>query len=324
MRGLVCRELGPADRLAIIDMPDPEAGPGEVVIEVKAAGLNFLDTLVIEGKYQSKPDLPFVPGGEAAGFIAAVGDGVSGLTPGMRVMALGQFGAFADKWTVPAVAVLPMPEGLNFETAAGFGLAYGTSHYALKQRADLQPGETLLVLGAAGGVGSAAVQIGKAMGARVIAAASTDEKLGFAAACGADDGINYVTENLRERVKALTHGRGVDVIYDPVGGVLTEQAFRSIAWNGRLLVIGFASGTIPQLPLNLTLLKGASVVGVFWGNWIMRDPAASARNFGELFNMLADGTLHPAVTDVYPLADYVQAFGALTGRSATGKVVFRL
>lgn len=322
MRALICRELGPAENLAVIDVPEPTPGHGEVVIDVKAAGLNFLDTLVIEGKYQAKPDLPFTPGGEAAGVVSSVGDDVSGLVPGMRVMALGQFGAFAQKWAVPAPAVLRMPEGLDFETAAGFGLAYGTSYYALNQRAGLQAGETLLVLGAAGGVGSAAVQLGKAMGARVIAAASTDEKLAFAATCGADERINYVSEDLRERVKSLTAGQGVDVVYDPVGGELTEQAFRSIAWNGRLLVIGFASGTIPQLPLNLTLLKGASVVGVFWGSWIMRDPAASAANFDELFTMLAEEKLRPSVSDVFPLEGYEEAFGALSERTATGKVVF--
>ncbi len=324
MRALLCRELGPADRLALVDLPDPEPGAGEVVVDVHAAGLNFLDTLVIEGKYQAKPELPFVPGGEAAGIIAAVGDGVTGFAPGSRVMALGQFGAFAEKWAVPAAAVLPMPDGMDFETAAGFGLTYGTSYYALKQRGELQPGETLLVLGAAGGVGSAAVQIGKAMGARVIAAASTDDKLGVAAACGADDAINYTRDDLRIRVKELTGGRGVDVVYDPVGGDLTEAALRSLAWNGRLLVIGFASGVIPKLAANLALLKGASVVGVFWGNWIMRDPGASASNFADLFAMASEGKLRPVVTDVFPIEAYVRAFGALTGRTATGKVVFRL
>ncbi|NIA25801.1 MAG: zinc-binding dehydrogenase [Gammaproteobacteria bacterium] len=324
MRALVCRELGPADKLAICDMEDPRPGPGEVVIDVKAAGLNFLDTLVIQGKYQVQPDLPFIPGGEAAGVIAEVGDGVSSPVVGDPVMAIGQIGAFAQRWSVPAAAVLPIPEGLEFQVAAGFGLTYGTSYYALKQRAGLQPGETVLVLGAAGGVGSAAVQIGKAMGARVIAGASTDEKLAFAAEMGADEGVNYVNENLRDRIKALTQGRGVDVVYDPVGGELTEQALRSTAWNGRLLVIGFASGAIPRLQLNLTLLKGVAVIGVFWGSWIARDPVSSAENFRELFAMLADGTLHPGVTDVYPFEEYGGAFGALSGRTAKGKVVLTL
>ena len=324
MRAVVCSELGPVEGLSIGEMPDPVPGPGELVIDVQAAALNFPDTLIIEGKYQYQPDLPFVPGGEAAGLVAAIGDGVDRFAIGDPVVAMGGAGAFAEKWKVEAATTMPKPEQLSFEEAAAFGLTYGTSYYALKQRANLQEGETLLVLGAAGGVGSSAVEIGKAMGARVIAAASTDEKLGFAAAMGADEGINYSTEDLRGRLKEITGGRGVDVVYDPVGGELSELSLRSTAWNGRFLVIGFASGTIPEIPLNLMLLKGVAVVGVFWGSWTAKDPAASMQNFGELFKMVAEGRLHPRVTDVYPLEDYQAAFRALTGRAAKGKVVITI
>jgi NADPH2:quinone reductase len=302
-------------------MPDPVPGPGDVVIDVQAAALNFPDTLIIEGKYQFQPDLPFVPGGEAAGLVSAVGDTVDRFAVGDPVVAMGVSGAFSEKWKVEASTTMLKPEHLSFVEAAAFGLTYGTSYYALKQRAKLEPGETLLVLGAAGGVGSSAVEIGKAMGARVIAAASTDEKLAFATGMGADESINYSTENLRDRIKEITGGRGVDVVYDPVGGELSELALRSTAWDGRFLVIGFASGAIPEIPLNLMLLKGVSLVGVFWGSWTAKDPAASLRNFGELFAMVAEGKLHPRVTDVYPLEEYEAAFDALTGRRATGKVV---
>ena len=324
MRAVVCSELGPAGNLSLQEVPDPVAEPGEVVIDVQAAALNFPDTLVIEGKYQFQPELPFIPGGEAAGLVSAIGDGVADVEVGSPVISMGLAGAFAEKWGVPAASLMPKPEKLSFEEAAAFGLTYGTSYYALKQRANLQPGETLLVLGAAGGVGSSAVEIGKAMGARVIAAASTDEKLAFAADMGADEGINYTTEDLRERIKELTSGAGVDVVYDPVGGDLSQPALRSTAWNGRFLVIGFAAGTIPEIPLNLMLLKGVSVVGVFWGSWSGRDPAASMQNFGELFAMVEEGELHPRVTDVYPLEEYEAAFDALTGRRARGKVVLTI
>ncbi len=321
MRAVVCSELGPASRLSLEELPDPVAGPGEVVMDVRAAALNFPDTLVIEGKYQMQPELPFIPGGEAAGVVVAAGEGVSGFPPGTPVMSMGLVGAFAEQWKVPAQSLMPKPGRLTFEEAAAFGLTYGTSYYALKQRANLQPGETLLVLGAAGGVGSSAVEIGKAMGATVIAAASSDEKLAFAAGMGADEGINYAVEDLRSRIKEITGGAGVDVVYDPVGGDLSEPALRSTAWNGRFLVIGFAAGDIPAIPLNLMLLKGVSVVGVFWGSWASRDPGASMENFSELFEMVDEGKLHPRVTDVFPLEDYEAAFDALTGRKARGKVV---
>jgi NADPH2:quinone reductase len=324
MRALVCSELGPAERLSVREVPDPEPGPGELVLDVRAAGLNFPDTLIIEGKYQFRPDLPFIPGGEASGVVSAVGREVRGVKVGDEVVAMAVSGAFAEKWVVDANTVMAKPPSLEHRVAAGFGLTYGTSYYALQQRAKLQPGETLLVLGAAGGVGSSAVDIGKAMGARVIAAASTDEKLAYAAELGADEGVNYSTEDFRERIRELTEGGGVDVVYDPVGGDLSEPALRSMAWNGRFLVVGFATGSIPEIPLNLPLLKGVSVVGVFWGAWTKRDPAASAANFAELFSMLDSGELHPQVSAVYPLEGYVEAFGALTGRKARGKVVLEI
>ena len=324
MRAVVCSELGPADRLSVQELPDPQPGPGEIVIDVKAAGLNFPDTLIIQGRYQFRPDLPFVPGGEASGVVSVVGAGVDRFAVGDEVVAMGVSGAFAEKWVVEASSVMPKPPSMEHRVAAGFGLTYGTSFYALKQRAELQAGESLLVLGAAGGVGSAAVELGAAMGAQVIAAASTDEKLEYAAGLGAGTGINSLTEDFRERLKEVTNGRGVDVVYDPVGGELSEQALRSMAWNGRFLVIGFAAGAIQEIPLNLPLLKSVSITGVFWGAWTKRDPAASSANFAELFSMVGSGVLQPRVSAVHPLDGYVEAFGALTGRRAMGKVVFEI
>ena len=323
MRALVCPELGPVDRLEIRDLPDPEPGPGEVVVDVRAAALNFPDTLIIEGKYQFRPDPPFSPGGEAAGVISAVGPGVDAPV-GMPVVAMGTAGAFAEKWLVPARMTLPKPDSMSFEEAAGFTMTYGTSYYALKQRAALAQGETLLVLGAAGGVGSAAIELGKAMGATVIAAASTDEKLDFARSLGADEVVNYAASDLRSALKELTGGTGPDVVYDPVGGELAEPAFRSIAWGGRYLVIGFAAGDIPSLPLNLPLLKGASIVGVFWGRWMIDHPGEAAPNVRELYAMANAGEISPRISAVYDLDDYPAAFAALTNRTARGKVVLRL
>lgn len=320
MKAVVCHELGPADRLRLEEVPAPEPGPGEVVVDVRAAALNFPDTLIIEGKYQFRPDLPFVPGAEASGIVAEVGAEVDGVAVGDRVAAVGVSGAFAERWSVPATSLIPVPDELSFEEAAGFGLTYGTSYYALKQRAGLQAGETLLVLGAAGGVGAAAVEIGAALGAHVIAAASTEEKLAFTRELGAAETINYATEDLRGRLKELAPA-GADVVYDPVGGDLSEAALRSTAWGGRFLVIGFASGDIPSIPLNLALLKGASIVGVFWGNWAQRDPAASQQNFAELAGKVAAGELRPRVSRVFPAEDYEAAFAELTGRTAIGKVV---
>ena len=323
MRAVLCTELGPVEKLQLGSTPDPEPGPGEVVIDVAVAALNFPDTLIIEGKYQFRPDPPFSPGGEAAGVIAAVGEGVD-LAVGTPVVAVHTFGSFAEKWLVPATSVLPMPPGLTSEQAAGFTLTYGTSYYALKQRADLQEGETLLVLGAAGGVGGAAVQLGRVMGATVIAAAGTTEKLAVASDLGATHTINYIDEDLKDAVKKLTDGRGADVVYDPVGGELAEAAFRATAWDGRYLVVGFASGDIPSLPLNLPLLKGASLIGVFWGSWIGREPAASAENIRELYQLAAAGRINPRISSVHELEDYAEAFSQLTERRAKGKVLLRV
>ena len=324
MRALLCKELGTAEALQIETVDDPSPGPGEVVIDVHAAGLNFPDTLIISGKYQLQPDLPFVPGAEAAGRIGAVGDGVTDWRIGDRVIASGAHGAFAEKTVKRADEIIALPDAMDYSTGAGFLAAYGTSYYALKQRAKLQSGETLLVLGAAGGVGLAAVDIGTALGARVIAAASSDEKLNTACRAGASERINYTSENLKERVKELTDGRGADVVYDPVGGELSEQALRATGWNGRFLVIGFAAGEIPKIPLNLCLLKNNSIVGVLYGAWIARDPVANAANVAELFALYEKGDLTPLVTQIYPLEEYVEAFATLTGRRAQGKVIFRI
>ena len=324
MRALLCTELGPASQLSVQEVDDPVPGEGEVVIDVAAAGINFPDTLIIEGKYQFKPDLPFSPGGEAAGTVAAVGPGVTHVAPGDRVIALSAHGAFAEKWRIDAAAVVPIPPGLDMVHAAAFGLTYGTSYYALKDRARLQPGETLLVLGAAGGVGSAAVELGKAMGARVIAAASTREKLDWASDLGADETIDYSTEDLREAIRTRTDGRGVDVVYDPVGGAFTEPAFRSTAWNGRLLVVGFAAGDIPSLPANLALLKGASIVGVFWGRSMSEEPSLHRSNFADLSRMIGEGTIRPRVSAEFGLDEFVDAFAVFTERTVKGKAVFRL
>ena len=282
MKAVLCKAFGPAETLVLEEIASPEAKKNEVLLEVHAAGVNFPDTLIIEGKYQFKPPFPFSPGGEAAGVVTAVGEKVSHLKVGDRVMALTGWGSFAEEVAVPGYNVMPIPASMDFASAAAFGMTYGTSMHALKQRANLQPGETLLVLGASGGVGLAAVEIGKAMGAKVIAAASSAEKLEVAKAAGADELINYSENSLKDEVKRLTGGQGADVIYDPVGGDLFDAAIRSIAWNGRLLVVGFASGRIPELPVNLTLLKGAAVVGVFWGAFAQRQP------FGNL-------TIHQAL-----------------------------
>ncbi|MCO6055840.1 NADPH:quinone oxidoreductase family protein [Pseudomonas sp. MOB-449] len=321
MKAVLCKAFGPADTLVLEEVASPEPKKNEILIDVHAAAVNFPDTLIIEGKYQFKPPFPFSPGGEAAGVVAAVGEKVSHLKPGDRVMALTGWGSFAEQVAVPSYNVMPIPKGIDFNSAAAFGMTYGTSMHALKQRANLQPGETLLVLGASGGVGLAAVEIGKAMGARVIAAASSAEKLEVAKAAGADALINYSEENLKERVKELTGGQGADVIYDPVGGDLFDAAVRSINWNGRLLVVGFASGRIPELPVNLALLKGASVVGVFWGSFAQRQPQDNLANFQQLFAWYAEGKLKPLVSQTFPLERASDAINALATRQAVGKVV---
>lgn len=324
MKAVLCKAFGPAESLVVEELSSPEIKKNEVLLDVHAVGINFPDTLIIEGKYQFKPPFPFSPGGEASGVVSAVGEKVSDFKVGDRVMALTGWGSCAEQVAVPAYNVLPMPDLMDFTTAAAFSMTYGTAIHALQQRGALQAGETLLVLGAAGGVGLAAVEIGKAMGARVIAAASSAEKLEVARQAGADELINYQTEDIRERLKTLTKGQGVDVIIDPVGGDLFETVFRSIAWNGRMLVIGFASGTIPALPVNLPLLKGAAVIGVFWGSFAQRQPQANVDNFQQLFTWYAQGKLKPLVSKTFALEDTGKAINTLAARKAVGKLVIKL
>ena len=321
MKAVLCKAFGPAETLVLEEIASPAIKKNEILLDVHAAGVNFPDTLIIEGKYQFKPPFPFSPGGEAAGVVCEVGEKVSHLKVGDRVMALTGWGSFAEQVAVPGYNVLPIPPSMDFNIAAAISKTYGTSMHALKQRANLQPGETLLVLGASGGVGLAAVEIGKAMGARVIAAASSADKLAVAKAAGADELINYSEASLKDEVKRLTDGNGADVIYDPVGGDLFDQAIRSIAWNGRLLVVGFASGRIPELPVNLALLKGAAVVGVFWGSFAQRQPQDNAANFQQLFTWYGEGKLKPLVSQAYPLEQAAQAINDLGQRKAVGKIV---
>jgi NADPH2:quinone reductase len=309
--------------LEIEEWDDPVPDDEDVVIDVKAAGINFPDILIIAGKYQDKIPPPFIPGNEASGVVTAVGSKVSRFKIGDKVIVAPRGGAFAEKCKVHQNAAMPLPEALNFEQGAGYAVTYGTSYHALKQCAKLQPNETLLVLGAAGGVGITAVQIGKAMGARVIAAASSDEKLEFARAAGADEVINYSEQNLKESAKKLTES-GVDVVYDPVGGELSQQALRSLAWHGRHLVIGFASGDIPQFPANIALLKEASIVGVWWGTWAARNPDVQIQNMAELSALVADGTLNPGVTESFPLDEFEKAFRLISERRALGKVILQI
>jgi NADPH2:quinone reductase len=321
MRAVLCKSWGGPESLVIEDVPPPRAGPGEVVVDVKAAGVNFPDVLMIQGKYQIKPALPFTPGIELAGVVKEAGDGVAQVGAGDPVVASVQFGAFAEECVAPADRIVPLPRGVSFDAAAAFTLTYGTSWHALQDRAQLRRGETLLVLGAAGGVGLAAVELGAAIGARVIAAASSDAKLAVCRARGAAETINYSTQDLRERLKALVGEKGVDVVYDPVGGALSEPALRSVGWRGRFLVIGFAGGEIPRLPANVPLLKGSAIVGVYWGEWLKREPEAARREMGELFSWLADGRVKPHVSARYPLARTGEALAALARRAVTGKVV---
>lgn len=323
MRALVCKQYGSPDDLVVEDLPDPVPGPGQLVVDVAAAGINFPDVLLIGGKYQIKNPLPFVPGREAAGVVAGVGDGVDTFKPGDRVIALPETGAFAEKCLVDAALVTPMPDTMDYAQAAGFTITYGTSYHALKQSAGLEPGETVLVLGAAGGVGITAVQIAKAMGARVIAAASSEDKLEFARSAGADETINYTETGLRSAVRDRV-GKGVNVIYDPVGGKLAEEALRALAWHGRYLVVGFASGEIPRFPANLALLKEASIIGVWWGTWAQKNPEGQAQNMRELAELVEAGKLEPRVTGSYTLDDFSRAFRAITERRVLGKVVFRM
>jgi NADPH2:quinone reductase len=321
MKAVICKALGPIGSLVVEDLPALVPGAGQVVIDVKAAGANFPDALMVQGKYQLKPPLPFSPGCEAAGVVKAAGDGVKHLKPGDAVVALMPWGAFAEEALVDAGNVIPLPPGVDMAAAAALLFAHGTSIHALQDRANLKAGETLLVLGASGGVGLAAVELGKLMGAHVIAAASTDAKLAVCREHGAESVINYETENLKDRVRELTDGRGADVIYDPVGGNYSETALRSIARNGRYLVIGFANGEIPRIPLNLPLLKECAIVGVFWGEFMKKEPKANAANIRQLFAWLASGELRPHIHARYPLSRVPEALGALLDRQVSGKVV---
>jgi NADPH2:quinone reductase len=305
----------------IEELPSPKAGPGEVVVTVKAASVNFPDVLIIQNKYQFKPPLPFSPGSELAGVVKEVGEGVSAFKPGDKVIAFTGHGAFAEEVKTEAARLVPLPAGMDFNTGAAFVLTYGTSDHALRDRGALKAGETLLVLGAAGGVGLAAIEIGKALGARVIACASSADKLAVCREHGADETIDYAAEDLRERIKTLTAGKGVDVVYDAVGGPYSEPAFRSIAWRGRLLVVGFAAGDIPKLPLNLALLKGASIVGVFWGDFGRREPKQFAESIRQLGKWYAEGKLKPHISQVLPLAKAAEALNLMAARKVKGKVV---
>jgi len=321
MRAMNCRAYGPVDDLVFEEVASPPLQADEVRIRVAACGVNFPDVLIVQGKYQFKPDLPFAPGGEVSGTIVEVGADVTGFAVGDAVIATTLWGGFAEEVVAKADRLLRRPDSMDEITAAGFALTYGTSYHALVQRAAIRPGETLLVLGAAGGVGIAAIQIAKALGARVIAAASTAEKLAIARAQGADDLVNYSEDGYRDRLKELTGGRGIDVVYDPVGGTLFEPSLRSMAWNGRYLVVGFASGEIPKVPANLTLLKGCAVVGVFWGQFRRNEPELDAENFRNLFELHAAGKIKPLISASYPLERAKEALHALAERRVTGKIV---
>ena len=321
MHAWLCETLDGIGAMRMHELPTPEPKPGEVRIAVHAASLNFPDLLIVEGKYQMKPPLPFVPGSEYAGVVEAVGEGVSHLKPGQAVAAIAGTGGFATHACVDASRVLPLPPGFAIEDGAAFAFTYGTSHHALVDRAQLKAGETVLVLGAAGGVGTAAVQIAKAMGARVIAAASSDEKCALCIELGADATLNYSTQNVRDTLKALTGGKGPDVVYDPVGGDLAEPVFRSIAWRGRYLVVGFAGGGIPALPWNLALLKGASVVGVFWGDFVKREPQASAAALIQLAQWYAQGQIKPVIDASLPMAELPAAYARMGSRQVRGKLL---
>jgi NADPH2:quinone reductase len=321
MKAVLCKQYGPPESLVVEDVPAPRAGPGQIVVAVAAAGVNFPDVLIIQGKYQLKPELPFAPGSELAGTVKEVGAGVTGFSVGDKVFAQTMWGAFAEEVAVDAAKTIRLPRDADLRAAAGFGLTYGTSYHALKDRAQLQPGESLLVLGAAGGVGLAAVELGAKMGARVIAAASTDAKLETCKRYGASALINYEREDLREAIKRLTGGNGVDVVYDPVGDKYAEPAVRGLAWKGRYLVIGFAAGQIPKIPLNLPLLKGASIVGVFWGDFTRREPQANEANVRTLVDWLTAGQLKPFVSATYTLTRVPAALTDMANRKVQGKVL---
>lgn len=323
MKAVLCKTFGPPESLVIEELPDPVPGPGEVVVRINSVGLNFFDNLVIKDMYQIKPPMPFSPGSELAGTVAAIGEGVTGFTVGQRVFGNVPFGASRTHLAVKASALTPTPDGLTDDQAAGMIVTYGTTIHALKDRAQLKPGETLAVLGAAGGVGLAAIELGKAMGAKVIACASSDEKLAFCKERGADEVFNYATGDLKEGLRSLTGGKGPDVIYDPVGDKYAEPALRAIAWEGRFLVIGFAGGQIPKIPLNLTLLKGCDIRGVFWGAFAQREPKKNMENMLQVGRWAAEGKLSLHVHGTYPLERIAEALGELTSRRAQGKVILK-
>jgi NADPH2:quinone reductase len=324
MKAILCKEYGGPEKLSIGEVDNPVPESDQVVVDVHAASINFPDTLQIQGKYQFQPPMPFTPGSEVGGIVAEVGSDVTGLKVGDRVMAVSTIGGMAEKVCCAATSARKIPDNMDFNTAAGFAMVYTTSYHALKQRAQIKPGETLLVLGASGGVGLAAVELGKLMGARVIAAASSDEKLAFVKQAGPDELLNYGDGELKEKVKALTDGKGADVIYDPVGGDLFDQATRCINWNGRLLVVGFTSGRIPSYPANLALLKGASMVGVFLGRFRKEEPVAYKQNFQELLTMYSEGKIRPIVTQTYAFEDFGTAFNVFKERRVMGKVTLTI
>jgi NADPH2:quinone reductase len=321
VKAIVCKAFGPPEALVLEDLPSRPLGKNEVRIAVKAAGVNFPDTLIIQGKYQLKAEPPFTPGAEVAGTVVEAGEKVKNVIVGDSAVALVPTGGYAEEVVASAEMVMPLPRDMDFKDAAGFPMIYGTSYHALKQRAQLKAGETLLVLGAAGGVGLAALQLGKLMGARVIAAAGSDDKLAFCKSQGADEVVNYTRDSLKESVKKLTKGQGADVIYDPVGGELAQDCFSCINWNGRYLVVGFAAGKIPEVALNRLLLKGAAAVGVFWGAFVAREPKLNWENFQQLFAWYAEGKLKPHISKSYPLAQASQALRDMLERKVTGKVV---
>jgi len=321
MRAVRIHELTGPSALRVDEVPDLSPGAGQVVIDVRAAGVNFPDILITRGQYQFKPALPFSPGGECAGVVRAIGSGVTSLNVGDRVAATMLYGGFAEQALVPEAMAVKLPDAVSFEVGAATLLTYLTTYHALVDRAALRAGESLLVLGAAGGVGTAAVELGALLGARVIAAASSEDKLAFCREHGASDGIDYAKEDLKERLKALTKGNGVDVVYDPVGGALAEPALRGIAWQGRYLVIGFAAGEIPKIPLNLVLLKGCQIVGVFWGSFAMREPAKNRAHADQLFAWVAEGKLRPAIDVTLPFAEAAEALRRIERRQVKGKIV---
>lgn len=324
MKAALCKTLDGPDAVSVEEIADPAAGPGEVVVRVRAAALNFFDTLITRGKYQTKPELPFSPGGEIAGVVESLGPGVRDVAAGDRVAAAVGYGGAREKVVVSAASLIPVPAGVSDAVASGVSVTFGTAIHGLKDRGHVKPGETVAVLGASGGAGQAAIEIAKLMGARVIACASSDEKLALCAALGADEVVNYDAVDLKQALKDLTGGRGVDVVYDCVGDRYAEPAVRALAWEGRFLVVGFAAGEIPKLPLNLLMLKGAAAIGVFWGEAVRRNPAAHRANMIQVLDWVAAGKLAPRIHGLYPLAEIREAIGVLDRREAVGKVVLTM